>query len=203
MDVGGDVGFTISDAAEAVIRDGGGELWIWASDDGKPCTSCRPSRLYRMAWTTYEADGLAIRVDSRIVPPWRWRLTAVEAEHEVAASWDGLDPRIFDRQPLEEDSPASSSSSLAHIGAQLVVPVVASAAFAVLWVLHLVGVTIEWLSVGHLLLTGAIAMVGWIAWVRRKHAELRADKALRAELERSPLPLRPLREDHARGVELG
>jgi hypothetical protein len=28
MDVGGDVGFTISRAAEDIIRDQGGELWI-------------------------------------------------------------------------------------------------------------------------------------------------------------------------------
>jgi hypothetical protein len=39
MGGGGNVGFTISDAAEAIIRDRGGELWIWASDDGKPYAS--------------------------------------------------------------------------------------------------------------------------------------------------------------------
>jgi hypothetical protein len=38
MDVGGDVGFTISEAAETIIRDRGGELWIWAGEDGQPCT---------------------------------------------------------------------------------------------------------------------------------------------------------------------
>jgi hypothetical protein len=213
MDVGGHapvsspederVGFTISEAAEAVIRGGGGELWIWAGDDGKPCSSVRAPRIYRRAWTTYRPDGLMIRVDSRIVPPWQWRLTTLDGGHEVAARWDGLDPRAFDGQPLEEGSPKRSSSRLAHIGGpHVVVPAVALAAFAVLWVLHFVA-AIDLLSVGHLVVTGAIAFVGWIAWLRKKHSEWRADKALQAELKRNPVPLRTVGENQARGGELG
>jgi predicted signal transduction protein with EAL and GGDEF domain len=68
--------------------------------------------------------------------------------------------------------------------------------------MHFVQVTSEWLSVGHLLLTTALAIVGGAAWLRTKHVERRADKALETELERSPLPLRAVGEDHARGGEL-
>jgi hypothetical protein len=195
MDVRGDVGFTISDAAEEIIRDGSGALWIWAGEDGKSCTSSRPHGLYRMAWTTYEADGLAIHVDSRIVPPWRWRLTAVEGERMVAAGWDGLDPRVFDRQPLEEPSDSRTYVVVAALAI--------ASTLAVLWAMHFVQVTSGWFSVGHLLLTTALGMVGWIAWLRKKHTERRADKALDAELTRSPLPLRPPREDQVRDGELG
>jgi hypothetical protein len=195
VDVGRDVAFTISDAAEAIIRERGGELWIWAGDDGKPCTSSGPPRLYRMTWTTYEPDGLAIRVDSRIVPPWQWRLTAVETEPRVAARWDGLDPRVFDRQPLEERRDARRYVVVAAVAV--------ASALAVLWAMHFAQVTGEWLSVGHLVLTTALAIVGGAAWLRKKHVERRADKALEAELERSPLPLRTVGEDEARGGELG
>ncbi|HKD94914.1 MAG TPA: hypothetical protein VKB43_09440 [Gaiellaceae bacterium] len=45
MDGGGGVGFAISDAAEAIIRDRGGELWIWAGDDGTACAELTRSAL--------------------------------------------------------------------------------------------------------------------------------------------------------------
>jgi hypothetical protein len=121
------VGFTISGEAGRIIRDGGGELWIRPGDGGRPCTSSRPPRIYVTSSTTYRPGGMVNRVDSRIVPPWRWRLTA----------------------------------------------------------------------------TTALAMVGSIAWLRRKHAERRADKTRDAEVARSPLPLRPLGEDPVREGELG
>jgi hypothetical protein len=195
MDVGGDVGFAISDAAGAIIRDRGGELWIWAGDDGRASASTRPPRIYGTSFTTYGPDGLVVHVDRRIVPPWRWRLTAAEGEQAVEAGWDGLDPRVFDRQPLEE--PRDPSRYV------VVAAVVVASVLALLWALHFLRVTGERFTVGHLLLTTALAMIGWTAWLRKKHAERRADQALEAELARSPLPLRPLGKDQARERELG
>ncbi len=87
-----------------------------------------------MAWTTYEYDGLSIRVDSRIVPRWRWRLTALQKEPGIAARWDGLDPRGLDRKSLD-DAPEPAGPWLARRPELVVVPVVASAV-AVLWALH-------------------------------------------------------------------
>jgi predicted signal transduction protein with EAL and GGDEF domain len=84
-----------------------------------------------------------------------------------------------------------------------VAAVVVASALAAFWAVHFVRVTDAWLSVGHLLLITAPLVVVLSAWLRREHAERRADKALDAELTRSPLPLRPLGEDHARGGELG
>jgi hypothetical protein len=115
----------------------------------------------------------------------------VETKPRVAASWDGLDPRVFDRQPLEE-----------RPDARTYVVAVASA-LAVLWGVHFVRVTSESFSLGHLLLTTALAIVGWTAWLRKEHLERRADKALDSELRRSPLPLRPLGEDRPRGGRVG
>jgi hypothetical protein len=195
MDVGGDVGFTISNAAEAVIRDQGGELWIWAGDDGRACASRRAPGIYGTSFTTYTPDSLVIRVDDRIVPPWRWRFTAAEGERAVEAAWDGLDPRVYDRRPLEEPRDMRRYVFLAAVAI--------ASALAFLWFLHLVRVTSVWFTAGHLLFTTAVAVVGGIAWLRKKHAERRADQALDAELQRNPLPLRRLGKDQTGGGELG
>ena len=85
----------------------------------------------------------------------------------------------------------------------VVTAAVVVSALAALWAVHFVRVTNAWFSVGHLLLTTALALAGSIVWLRRKHAERRADKALEAEVARNPLPLRPLGEDPARDGELG
>jgi cyanate permease len=56
--------------------------------------------------------------------------------------------------------------------------------FAVLWALHYVGVRNEWLWAGRWLLLSLLALVAFVAWLREKLRERRADNAL--ESQRSP-----------------
>jgi hypothetical protein len=158
-----------------------------------------------MAWTTYESDGLSIRVDSGIVPPWRWRLSALQKEPGIAARWDGLDPFVVDRKSLDDAREPESRSRARRSAELLVAPVIASAV-AVLWALHVVHPGIEWLSAGHLLLAAAFALVAFPAWLhekRKRLAERRAHREIDAEMAQGTVPLRTLGQDQARGGELG
>lgn len=180
-----DVEFEISDEAAALIRDRGGELWIWPSNDRWPFAMTNRPGLHYGDWLTYEPEGLVIHVDAAIVPPKRWVLPAVLTERALVARWNGLDPKVFGRLPLareDDDPPEPASSPLAHVRKSLIVPGLAWV-FAVLWALRYVGVGNRWLWAARTALFGAISLAAVGAWLRGKLRERRADKSLRAELE--------------------
>jgi hypothetical protein len=183
------VRFEISDEAAALIRSRGGRLWIWPDLKRRPYAASWPPAFHETAWTDYAPDGLVVHVDSAIVPPKRWVLSTVASERWVVARWDGLDPQIFGRLPLdrpederEEEPLEHPSSPLAHIRRFLVVPALAWV-FAILWALRFFGVSSGWLSAGRAALIAvlsALALVAtFVVWVREKRAERREGKLSR------------------------
>jgi hypothetical protein len=170
----------------AVIRGRGGRLWIWPSEDRWPYATTGPPVSHEAEWVTFEPEGLVVHVDSAIVPPERWVVSAVPARRWVVAKWNGLEPAVFGRLPLArpDDEPVEPPSSpLGHVRRFLVVPGLAWI-FAVLWALHYLGVGNEWLGAGRWLLLSLLALVAFVAWLRQKLRERRGDNAL--ESQRSP-----------------
>lgn len=97
-------------------------------------------------WTTYTLDGLSVHVDSAIVPPECWVISVVE-RHRLVAQWEGHNPDLFGRLPLDtlhgETSEPLQSSPTTHVKAFLVVPALAWV-FAALWALRYFGVRSDW-----------------------------------------------------------
>jgi hypothetical protein len=84
----------------AVIRGRGGQLWIWPSEDRWPYATTGPPVSHEAEWVIFEPEGLVVHVDSAIIPPERWVVSAVPARRWVVAKWNGLEPAVFGRLPL-------------------------------------------------------------------------------------------------------
>lgn len=188
MDVGGDVAFEISDATAAIIRARGGELWIWSGGDRKPFATTWPAVSPEGEWTTYAPKGLVVNVDSAIVPPKRWVVATETDGRRLVAHWEGQNPDLFGRLPLEipreERSEPLQSSPTAHVKASLVVPALAWV-FAALWALRYVGVRSDWLWTAQAAVAVLVAAIAVVARWWEKFAEWRADRAPEADIDRS------------------
>lgn len=161
--------FEISEDASALIRARRGQLWIWPDLDRRPRAALFPPAFHKDGWSTYARDGLAIHVDSAIVPPKRW-VVSMTPDRVVEVRWDGLSPTVLGRVPLVRAEPEPSehpSSPLAHVRRILVVPVLAWV-FAVLWALRFVGVSSGWLWAGRTALLGALTIAALAARVWEK-----------------------------------
>jgi len=181
------VRFEISDEAAVLIRNRGGQAWIWSNHYGHLQATTGPPVLHKPEWSTCKAEDLVVHIDGAIVPPTRWVLAT--AEGALVAGWEGRNPDLFGRLPLVrpeddsvEDPEERTSSPLAHLRRTLVVPAIAWA-FAVLWALRFIGVTGAWLWAGQVALVAALSLAGLIVWLHEKLAELREDNALAKDLE--------------------
>ena len=175
-----EVEFEIPDEAAAVIRGRGGQLWIWPDGLRRSHATTGPPVEHDAEWVTFRPDGLVVHVDSAIVPPERWVLTAVPGRRWVEARWNGHDPELFGRLPLvrPDDEPVEQPSSpLGHLRKFLLVPGLAWV-FAGVWVLHNVGVPSQWLFVIQLAFVIAVAVIVRAIWVREKLRKRRSAKAL-------------------------
>jgi hypothetical protein len=183
-----DVGFEISDATAEIIRARGGEIWIWSGGDRRPFATTWPAVSPEGEWTKYATKGLVVNVDSAIVPPERWVVaTAVEGRRLVAC-WEGHNPDLFGRlpleTPLEERSEPLQSSPTSHVKAFLLVPALAWV-LAAFWALRYVGVKSGWVPTAQ---AGVAALLAAIAVASRwweKFAGWHAGRAPEADLDRS------------------
>jgi hypothetical protein len=98
------VEFDIAPEVADLIRERGGHLWIWATDDGWPYGAPeRPDLDTHWAeWRVYEHEDLLVHVDRAIVPPRRWFVWhGAEEERRFHPWWNGLDPTgVFGRVPF-------------------------------------------------------------------------------------------------------
>src|SRR5262245_8438041 len=106
----GRVKFAVSAPAAAVIRDRGGQLWIWPSPDGSAYATTEPPGETR-EWTAYRQAGFVVHGDEAIVAPQRWVVTRPEdGGRHLEALWNGEDRGgALGQLPLVEPPDAPSS----------------------------------------------------------------------------------------------
>jgi hypothetical protein len=83
------VRFEVSPEAAAVIRNRGGQLWIWPSPDQSAYATTEPPGEAH-EWTTYRQAGFVVHVDDAIVPPERWVIAPpTTGSRHLLARWIG------------------------------------------------------------------------------------------------------------------
>lgn len=107
-----EVEFEVSPDAAAVIRQRGGQLWIWPSPyKAAYATTEPPGDTHE--WTDYRQAGFVVHVDDAIVPPHRWVVDLpTDKSRFLDARWNGEDPHgALGRLPLvasPDDEPTES-----------------------------------------------------------------------------------------------
>lgn len=83
------VGFEVSPEAAAVIRNRGGQLWIWPSPAQSAYATTEPPGDAH-EWTAHRQAGFVVHVDDAIVPPERWVLAPpTTGSRHLLARWVG------------------------------------------------------------------------------------------------------------------
>jgi hypothetical protein len=87
------VRFEVSRDAAALIRDRGGQLWIWPSPATRSAYATTEPPGDPHEWTTYRQPGFVVHVDATIVPPERWSLALpTTGGRHLLARWIGDGP---------------------------------------------------------------------------------------------------------------
>jgi hypothetical protein len=87
------VKFEVPREAAALIRERGGQLWIWPSPATRSAYATTEAPGDAHEWTTYRQAGFVAHVDAAIVAPECWSLALPRAEsRHLLARWIGADP---------------------------------------------------------------------------------------------------------------